>query len=119
MWPVLGVIRSSTVDQMAGGINGLYAKLLEICFLDGEHTMMNGVQLVCNQEAFSVTFKYGGLLADEDCLEKGTRLQRCSGGKALYGLWQHDDDDGDANRCLLRVLNCQCLMRVPTCHCPL
>ena len=86
MWPVLGVILSSTVEKMPGGISGFYAKILEICFIDGERTMLNGVKLVCNGEAFRVTFQYGGLLADEDCLQKGTLLQRCSGDKALYGL---------------------------------
>ena len=70
MWPVLGVLRSATVDKMPGGIGAFYAKLLSMCFVDGHHTMEQGVQLVCNEHAISVTFKYGGLLADEDCLKK-------------------------------------------------
>ena len=32
--------------------------------------MQHGAQLVCNGESFHVNFKYGGLLADEDCLKK-------------------------------------------------
>ena len=70
MWPVLGVILSATVESMEGGISAFYARILELCFTDGAHTMLNGVQLVCNGKAFSVTFAYGGLLADEDCLKK-------------------------------------------------
>ena len=67
---MFGVIRSATIDKMPGGIGAFYAKVLEMCFLDGPHTMLHGAQLVCNGKAFSVTFKYGGLLADEDCLKK-------------------------------------------------
>ena len=70
MWPVLGVVLSATVDKMEGGISAFYARILEICFTEGNHTMLNGVQLLCNGTAFSVTFAYGGLLADEDCLKK-------------------------------------------------
>ena len=70
MWPVLGVVLSATVDKMEGGISAFYARILEICFTDGNHTMLNGVQLLCNGTAFAVTFAYGGLLADEDCLKK-------------------------------------------------
>ena len=70
MWPVLGVILSATVEKFPGGISGFYAKILEICFVDGDRTMLDGMQLVCHGEAFQATFKYGGLLADEDCLKK-------------------------------------------------
>ena len=70
MWPVFGVIRSATIDKMPGGISAFYAKILEICFLDGDRTMSDAIQLICNDKAFTATFKYGGLLADEDCLKK-------------------------------------------------
>jgi len=59
MWPVFGVLRSATVDKMPGGIGAFYAKVLSMCFVDGHHTMDQGVQLVCNEHAISVTFKYG------------------------------------------------------------
>ena len=81
MWPVLGVILSRTVDQMAGGISALYARILEICFSDGHHTMLDGMQLLCKGEAFSVTFEYGGLLADEDCLKKVHGYKGAQGNK--------------------------------------
>ena len=64
LWPVFGVLRSSTVEKMRGGIGAFYAKVLGMCFLDGPHTMLQGAQLVCNGKSFAVTFKYGGLLAD-------------------------------------------------------
>ena len=67
---MFGVIRSATVDKMPGGISAFYAKILDMCFLSGSHTMQHGAQLVCNGESFHVNFKYGGLLADEDCLKK-------------------------------------------------
>ena len=70
MWPVFGVIRSATVDKMPGGISAFYAEVLDMCFLSGSHTMQHGAQLACNGESFHVNFKYGGLLADEDCLKK-------------------------------------------------
>ena len=70
MWPVLGVILSSTVESMKGGISAFYARILELCFTDGAHTMLDGVQLLCKEKVVSVKFTYGGLLADEDCLKK-------------------------------------------------
>ena len=70
MWPVFGVIKSATIDKMPGGISAFYAKVLEICFLGSGHRMSDGVQLICNGHVFSTSFKYGGLLADEDCLKK-------------------------------------------------
>ena len=82
LWPVFGVLRSSTVEKMRGGIGAFYAKVLEICFLDGPHTMLQGVQLVCNGKSFAVTFKYGGLLADEDCLKKVHGYKGAQGIKA-------------------------------------
>ena len=81
LWPVLGVLRSATVDKMEGGIGAFYAKILEICFVNG-HSMQQGAQLVCDGKAFSVTFKYGGLLADEDCLKKVHGYKGAQGIKA-------------------------------------
>ena len=82
MWPVFGVLRSATLEKMRGGIGAFYAKILEMCFLDGSHTMSHGAQLMYKGQPFSVTFKYGGFLADEDCLKKVHNYMGAQGIKA-------------------------------------
>ena len=52
MWPVLGVILSSTVEKMKGGISAFYARILELCFTDGDHTMLDGVQSAAKTKWF-------------------------------------------------------------------
>ena len=70
VWPTIGLLCSSKVDSIPGGMSGFFAKVLDLFWGGGrEHNFQTGVQLQTSTGRFTVRGSYAGILGDEKCLK--------------------------------------------------
>ena len=82
-WPVLGLIKSSTLNNFPGG-EGAFWKYIMRLFKNDIH-----IQLVYREERVPVTLSYIGTLADEAALKAVTDFKGASGIKICMDTLMH------------------------------
>lgn len=81
VWPVLGVIKSKTLDACPGGVSFFWKHIVGL-FKD---SMV--VQLVHKEDRIPLTLKYAGTLGDESALKQVSCFKGASGIKCCMDPW--------------------------------
>ena len=81
VWLLLGVIRTSLVDDMPGGESSLMRHLLNVCFRATSPSFIIGVLIPVGTTALLLRAVFGGFLADEKAHKEIFLVKGASGSK--------------------------------------